>query len=161
MASENKAARDVVETVESMLKEWGDGYERFGKQGTVDFVLKDHIVITASPGTGIVKVRTRLEVSPDLLTKKRGRLLEACNVINKVYFLKATVDAEGVRFSYEIPAGGITNGLKYVVANVLHFYRTEIDRELFRLALETDDDLDRYFDEKMEREVAELRKSRQ
>ena len=40
MTSENKAARDVVETVESMLKEWGDEYERVGKRGAVDFVPK-------------------------------------------------------------------------------------------------------------------------
>jgi len=33
MASENKAARDVAETVESMLKEWGSEYERVGKRG--------------------------------------------------------------------------------------------------------------------------------
>ena len=150
----------VVETIEVMLQEWGTKYEQMEKWGAVDFVLREDprdFTINARDTTGIVKIRTRLPFPPDVLAEKRGRLLEACNIMNAVYFLKAALDPEGVQFSYEIPAHSITKGLQYVVANVLHYYRTEIDEELFRLAVETDEDLYRYFAEKQEREIAELK----
>ena len=146
----------VLQELTEMLDDWGIQYDTVEKPTGVSLVFKDKtsrsVIIDVSRGTCIVKIRTMIDVMPDIVIDKKDRLYEACNIINSKYFLKATLDHSCIRFSYEIPAQGVTEGLRSIVANVLYFYQNEIDGELFRRAVQTNDDLYSYYNHKMEEE---------
>ena len=146
----------ILQELTEMLNDWEIQYDRIEKPTGVSFVFEDkttrEVTIDVSRGTCIVRIRTKIIVMPDIVIDKKFRLYEACNIINSKSFLKATLDHSEVRFSYEIPAQGVTEGLRSIVANVLHCYQNEIDVELFRVAIQTKDDLYSYYNNKMEAE---------
>ena len=119
--------------------------------GFYEIVLKDQpdasffIMCKHSELTKIVRVHWVIPIDPQIVASRKGRLLEACDITNREMFLKTRLFHDGVDILYEIPESAWDIAEK-VVLDVLYFFYTRIDPELFRKAIETDEDLYQSFD---------------
>lgn len=93
----------------------------------------------------IVRLHWFIPIDPETVALRKGRLLEACDVTNRQQYLKARLFHDGVDITYAIPESA-WDIAEQVVLDVMYFFYTKINAEIFRKAIESDEDLYQSFD---------------
>lgn len=119
--------------------------------GYYEIVLRERpdatflITCRHSESMKFVRLHWFIPIDPETVASRKGRLLEACDVTNREMFLKARLFHDGVDIMYEIPESA-WDIAEQVVLDVMYFFYTRINAELFRKAIESDEDLYQSFD---------------
>ncbi len=112
------------------------------------------LFLRVSPRLEFVRIHNWIALEKETVTEKWTSLLNFCNITSRNCFLKAILYPDGIDISYIIPDGA-GDALGRLIINVLYDFFMYFDHDLLSKALETDEDLYLYEEEKIKKDMEE------
>lgn len=151
---------DILKRIETTLNDCNYKYTTSQNKRWYEYHLLNDmpydLFIRVNTFTEFVRIHYWIALEEEIVTKKWTRLLNFCNITSRTDFLNAKLYQNGIDVSYTIPeeAGDVLGRL---IVDVLYGFFMHFDHDLLSKALETDEDLYLYNEEKIKKEMEEIR----
>ena len=149
---------DILKSVETALNDYNFKYTTVQNFRWREYHLLTELpydlFLRVSPNLEFVRIHYWIALEKETVKEKWTRLLNYCNITSRNCFLKAILYPDGIDISYIIPDGA-GDALGRLIFNVLYDFFRYFDHDLLSKALETDEDLYLYEEEKIKKDMEE------
>ncbi len=149
---------DILNRIETTLNDCNYKYTTVHNKGWYEYHLLNDmpydLFIRVNTSTEFVRIHYWIALEKETVKEKWTRLLNYCNITSRNCFLKAILYPDGIDISYIIPDGA-GDALGRLIINVLYDFFMYFDHTLLSKALETDENLYIYEEEKIKKEMEE------